>query len=308
MDKTLVSIIVPVYNVQDYVERCLKSLARQSYANIEMIIVDDGSTDGSRRICDDFATGEGRAKVYHKTNGGLSEARNFGIKKARGEYVLLVDSDDYVEKDFVAKLLSVIKDSSADIAVCGFNNEIPRSSVISGKEATKKLLIKQENIEIVAWNKIYNKNLFTKNEIWYPVGMKHEDALTTYKLLSKAERVVYLNKSLYHYVVRDDSIMANGKIIDRLKMRELAAEEAEDYFSDNHDLLDAAKVSLLLAKYAYMDASIHGEIEKKYYDSGRKWVKKHAKKYRDNKFLTKKLKLYNFLVSVGLYRVFRKVI
>ena len=307
MDNDLVSVVVPVYNVQDYVFKCLESLAKQSYKNLEIIVVDDGSTDDSGKICDEFAKSDERVKVYHKKNGGLSDARNYGIKKSKGQFVGLVDSDDFVDENFIQEMIVAMKDNDADIVVCGFNKEIPKPMVVSGKEATKKLLIEQENIDIVAWNKLYKKSLFLDNGIWYPLGMKHEDALTTYKLLAAAQRVVYIDKSLYHYVERKNSIMAEVKTVDRLKIREMAAEEAVGYFDDD-ELKEVAEVSLLLSKYAFMDAAIRDEIEKKYFNMNREWVLKNRKKFSRNKYLTKKLKLYNFLLVAGLYKVFRKLV
>ena len=307
MDDSLVSVVVPVYNVQDYVFKCLESLAKQSYKNLEIIVVDDGSTDDSGKICDEFAKSDKRVKVYHKKNGGLSDARNYGIKKSKGQFLALVDSDDFVDENFIQEMIVAMKDNDTDMVVCGFNKEIPKSMVVTGKEATKKLLIEQENIDIVAWNKLYKKSLFLDNDIWYPLGMKHEDALTTYKLLAAAQRVAYIDESLYHYVERKNSIMAEVKTVDRLRIREMAAEEAVGYFDDDK-LKEAAEVSLLLSKYAFMDAAIRGEIEKKYFNMNREWVLKNRKKFSRNKYLTKKLKLYNFLLVAGLYKVFRKLV
>lgn len=308
MDKTLVSIIVPVYNIQDYICKCLESLARQNYENIEIIIVDDGSTDKSSKICDEFVKKEKRARVYHKKNGGLSDARNFGIKKSNGKIIALVDGDDYVEKGYIKSMIEVLESTDADVVVCGFNNEIPKSAIMVGKEATKKLLIGQENIDMVAWNKLYKKELFIKEKIWYPTKMKHEDALTTYKLFSKAKVVAYLNKSLYHYVEREKSIMAEVRTVDRLKIRELAAKEAIDYFNNDIDMKNAAKISLLLAKYAFIDAAVRGEIDNEYYTKNIEWVKNNKNSFKGNKYLTKKLKLYNFLVLIHSYKIFRKII
>lgn len=307
MDRVLISVVVPVYNVQNYVLKCLKSLAQQDYENLEIIIVDDGSTDESGKICDEFAKTEKRAKVYHKKNGGLSNARNYGIKKSKGQFIALVDGDDFVDENFIGAMIREVKVSGADVVICGFNQDVPRAITVTGEEATKKLLTRQENLEIVAWNKLYRRELFVENDIWYPVGMKHEDALTTYKLLSRAKKVAYVNKSLYHYVERKDSIMAEAKVLDRLKVRELAAQEAVKYFDNDYDLKEAAEVSLLLAKYAYMDVAVKGEVGDKYFEMNSRWIKDNREKFRDNKYLTTKLKLYDFLVSMHLYKIFRKI-
>ncbi|MBR2994465.1 glycosyltransferase [Candidatus Saccharibacteria bacterium] len=306
--KPLVSIIVPVYNVGDYVLKCLDSLNDQTYENLEFIIIDDGSTDKSGEICDVFAKKEKRAKVFHKKNGGLSSARNFGIKKARGEYICLVDSDDWVQAEFVEKLVEAVEKDKADIAVCGYNKVVPETKVLTGKEATIKLLTQQENMEIIAWNKIYRRGLF--EEISYPEGVNHEDNLTTYKLLSRASKVAYEAESLYEYVERVGSIMDKGKKKEKLEFRERAAREAIEYFDEDKDLKAAAEIALLTAKMAWVDFAISREVDKEYLDKNVAWVKKNKNKYLKNKYLSKKLKLYIYLVTnfgAKLYIGFRKV-
>lgn len=306
--KNKVSIIVPVYNVEDYVLKCLESLASQSYRDIEVIVVDDGSTDGSGKICDNFK--DERFRVFHKKNGGLSSARNFGIKKAKGDILAFVDSDDSVKKDFIEKMMGCMT-GDVDIAVCGYNEEKPREEVLSGREATIRVLTKQEDIDLITWNKLYRKSLFLDNNIWFPEGKKHEDALTTYKLFSRAHEVRYISESLYKYIARKGSIMNSGKKEEQLEMRELAAREAMEYFKDSGELKQAAAVCLLWAKYHYLNEAIFGNINKKYERESLEWLKENIKKYKDNKFLTRKLRVYNilstFLDGFG-YKVFRRVI
>ena len=306
-NNSLVSVVVPVYNIKDYIEKCLKSIVSQSYDNLEIVVVDDGSTDGSGKLCDEFAKKDKRVRVFHKKNGGLSDARNFGIKKSQGEIVALVDGDDYVDADYIKAMYEVMVKDDSDMVVCGFDNNIPSSFVVSGEDATKKLLVEQENIEIVAWNKLYKKELFEKG-IEYPVGEKHEDALTTYKLFAEVKKVSYVSKSLYHYVKREDSIMGQKDIVGRLEMREKAAKEAVEYFADNSQLKQAAEVAVLTARYAFMDAAIHGEIDKKFFAPNAKWVDENRKKYQNNKLMTKKLKLYNSLNHLKLYKAFRTIV
>lgn len=306
--KPLVSIIVPVYNVGDCVLRCLDSLKKQIYEKLEFIIVDDGSTDESAKICDEFAKREKRARVFHKKNGGLSSARNYGIKRAKGEFICLVDSDDYVREEFVNRMVEVALNSEVDIVVCGYNGEIPKAETVTGKEATIKLLTQQNNIEIIACNKMYRRELF--NDVLYPEGLNYEDNLTTYKLLSKAWRVVYEPESLYKYVERPGSIVNKGKKEEKLKFRERAAQEAIEYFKDDQDLKAAAEIALLTAKLAFMDFAISGKIEKKYLYENVIWVKDNKKKYLTNKYLNKKLRLYIYLVTsfnAKFYVSFRKI-
>lgn len=310
MNNPLVSIIIPVYNIEDFVEKCLDSVYCQSYENIEMIVVDDGSTDKSGLVCDAFADGKKNVKVFHNKNGGLSFARNFGIKKAKGNLIALVDGDDFVKKDFVKDMVEAMVGDNSDIVVCGFEGEKIERGTISGEAAAKKLLIGQENLEIVSWNKLYKKDLFIKNDIWYPVGDRYEDSLTTYKLLSKAGIVSYLPEKLYVYVKRANSIMGSSKLVERLMARERAAKEAIDFFAGKKELVSAAEVALLTSKFAYVDAGIAKKINRDLYEKSKKWIRKHTNKYRKNSLLTQKLRLYLCLINIfngAGYRIFRKI-
>lgn len=312
MGKTLVSVIIPVYNVAEYVEKCLGSIRRQSYSELDIVVVDDGSTDGSGTVCDEMAKCDARIRVFHKKNGGLSGARNFGLKKAKGEYICFVDSDDMVERCFVERLYKAMVKSQSDIAVCGYNNDIPKTEeTITGRDSAKRLLINQKNIDIIAWNKMYRKSLFSNNDIWFPEGKNYEDCFTTYKLLSKASLVTYVSQTLYCYAERANSITNSADWEERLKARELAAREAVEYFGDDQELRDAAEISLLLAKYAFLDAAIKDRIDKKYEKKTLTWLRGNVKKFKKNEFLTKKLRVYNVLsVSCGgvLYKIFRKLV
>ena len=309
--KPLISIVIPVYNVEDFVGKCLSSVKKQKYENLDIVIVDDGSTDESSKICDEFAKNEKRARVFHKKNGGLSDARNFGIKKAKGEIIAFIDSDDFIDENFIDAMYEEMIRNDADIVVCGYDLVRPEPKTISGRDAVIKLLTKQENVDTVVWNKLYKKSLFINNDIWFPKGKKHEDTLITYKIFSKAKIVVYLDKSLYYYVDRSGSIMKTEKIEERLMMRELAAQEAIEFFKNNKDLKQAAEVALLLAKYAYIDFAINGKIEREYGELAKKWIKKYSKSIDNNKFLTKKLKIYNVMnnyLNGKIYWLFRKVV
>lgn len=304
--KPLVSVVIPVYNISDYVLKCLESVAGQSFESLEIIVVDDGSTDGSGKICDEFVARDVRVKVFHRKNKGLSEARNFGILKAKGKYVALIDGDDFVKKDFVNAMVITAEKTGSEVVICGFDESIPEEEVLSGKEVATKLLVGQENMEIVAWNKLYRRELF--DEVKYPVGEKHEDSLTTYKILAKARKVAYVSKSLYVYVKRPGSIMNEVKTVERLSARCKAAEEAVKYFRDDEDLRQAAKVAVLTSKYAFMDAAVKKEIGWEYYVLNSEWVKQHGFEFKNNKFMTRKLKFYNFINSAKLYKVFRTIV
>ena len=304
--KPLVSVIIPVYNVAKYIRECLESVLNQSYENLEVIVVDDGSADGSGEICDEIAAADARVKVFHKKNGGPgpSSARNFGLKKAKGEFLTFVDSDDVVRKGYVERMARVMKDN--DIVICGYNDIVPEDRIMSGKTATEKLLVKQDNLEVVVWGKLYRREVF--EGIMYPDGEKYEDSLTAYKVLNNARSVVYISESLYKYRKREGSIMSESEILERLKARQKAAKEAREYFKNDEELRTAADVAIFTAEFAYMDAAVRGEINKKYYAVAAEWIKKHKINYRNNKFMTKKLKIYIMLNNIGVYKAFRTIV
>jgi len=313
MEKPLISIIVPAYNVQDYITDCLTSLTLQTYANLEIIVIDDGSTDQTGNICDALASNDQRIRVIHQQNAGLSSARNKGIIESKGGLIAFVDGDDTVKPEYVEKLVENLSEHD-DISVCGYlekdNNvekivQLPTVERLSGIEATKRLLINQENYDLVAWNKLYRKKLFIEHQIKYPVGEIHEDSLTTYKLYAAARQVSFCQEPLYAYRHRSGSIMSEIAKIKSLEFRERAANEAIEYFKNNTELKPAAEIALLTAKFAYLDCAIRGEIDQKHGDEAESWIKEHKKAYRHNPSLTKKLRLYLKLGS--LYRAFRGI-
>ena len=210
----LVTVVVPVYNVEKYLKRCVDSLINQTYKNLEIILVDDGSTDNSGKLCNDYAKDDSRIKVVHKKNGGLSDARNAGIDIASGKYVSFVDSDDYVNNDFIKILFQGLvkyntKISISDICIMYDTGEMIDESnstiyTTSEKELLRLMLIGKRDIENSACNKLYAIELF--DDIRYPVGRLYEDTATTYKLLAKCDNIVVNSYPLYYYMKRRDSI------------------------------------------------------------------------------------------------------
>lgn len=237
----LVSVIVPVYNVEKYLVRCVDSILKQSYNNLQIILVDDGSNDKSALICDEYTKKDTRILVIHKNNGGLSEARNVGIDNAKGDYICFIDSDDFVRETYVKDLLSIILEYNADIAVCLFekgnsdrfkdiiDENQPNIIVLNNIEALNKLYDEVLNVSmIVVWNKLYSKNLF--NKIRFPIGKIHEDEFTMPKLLFEADKIVIINKKDYYYFQSPNSIMRSEFKINRLDALE-AFEERINLFN-----------------------------------------------------------------------------
>ena len=210
----LVSVIIPVYKVEPYLCDCVDSVLAQTYANLEIILVDDGSPDGCPQICDEYAAKDSRVRVLHKKNGGLSDARNAGMKVASGEYWTFVDSDDVIHPQMVEALIKpLLNDKSLKISAGGFEyfHELKSDfTQLDGNVAYKSLTFKEyifEPLYVVAWGKIYHRSLF--DTIEYPKGRFHEDEFVTYKLCYKAERISVLREPLYMYRQREGSIMAH---------------------------------------------------------------------------------------------------
>lgn len=216
--KDLVSVIVPVYNVENYVEHCVNSIIGQTYQYLEIILVDDGATDTSGEKCEELARKDLRIKVIHKKNGGLSDARNYGLDVASGKYILFVDSDDWIDEGMVQYLIELIHRTDSDVAVCGYyEDNIDATSIAvdteeniqiyeSNREAVYGLNYNGANIGTVAWNKLYKAEIF--DTLRFDVGKLNEDVFIMPKIFYSAERVAVSRKKFYHYIIsRPDSIM-----------------------------------------------------------------------------------------------------
>ncbi len=221
---SLISVIVPIYNVEKYLQKCVDSIINQTYKNLEIILVDDGSPDNCPKMCDDYAEKDSRIKVVHKENGGLSDARNVGMEVATGEYVSFIDSDDYISLDFYETLLETIVDNDSDIVECGvvkfyenekfdkYNDDLK----VTNYDTVDALdgLISESPFKQHVWNKLYKSNIAL--DIPYAVGKLNEDEFWTYQIFGKAKKVTRINKTMYYYFQRNGSIMGNGYNIKRL--------------------------------------------------------------------------------------------
>lgn len=201
----LISIIVPVYNTSKYLEQCIKSILEQTYKKLEIILVNDGSTDQSPQICEKFRKSDSRITVIHQENQGLSAARNKGIEAATGKYLMFVDSDDYIGKDMVETLYSFLIENNADMSMCSFeyvtdtgdrvdvfNNPV-KDEVLSNVESLNKLLEQNSWYYVVAWNKLYKKALW--DDLKYPVGYIHEDEAVIHKIFCQCNRIATTEKN-----------------------------------------------------------------------------------------------------------------
>ncbi len=213
--KELISVIVPIYNVEKYLRQCVDSILGQTYPNLEIILVDDGSPDGCGGICDAYAAKDVRIRVIHKENGGLSHARNAGIDMARGDYLAFVDSDDYLEPDAYETMLDAARRYGAKLVCAGRYDEdeqggqrclglCPEREEFLSAETIIRKIFHWEHLDSASWDKLYARELF--RDIRYPVGRVVEDVPTTYRLVLLAEGGVLLPKPIYHYRHRAGSI------------------------------------------------------------------------------------------------------
>ncbi len=217
MKKPLVSVIIPCYNVEHYLHKCVDSILCQTYTNMEIWLVDDGSPDKCGQICDDYASKDSRIRVIHKKNGGLSDARNVGINRSNGDYLIFVDSDDWLHAHAIEIMLNSIVDNKADIVVSNFcfvkqrSNEyinafrIKKEKIIYNEKEALIDLFYQRNMETGAWGKLYKKELW--KDIRFPIGKLFEDIPTIYKTFFLSKRIVVLPTALYFYLLRETSIM-----------------------------------------------------------------------------------------------------
>lgn len=264
-DKFKVSIIIPVYNVEDYLVCCVNSILNQTYKNFELILVDDGSVDKSAEICDEYHKKDTRVKVIHKKNGGLSSARNAGLDVAKGKYIIFVDSDDFVANNFCEKLIKGIEENSAEIAICNYSEfensdmkkecstseNVSKDIILTGKKACKRVYGPEGVKYTVAWAKIYKKECF--ENIRFPVEKVHEDEYVTYKILYSAKNVLVLSETLYFYRIHSNSIMGRGFSLHRYDVFP-AYDERINFFKENKEFellaMTQKRKELLLARYS----------------------------------------------------------
>lgn len=263
-----ISIIVPVYNVEKYLNKCVDSILKQTFGDFELILVDDGSPDNSGAICDQYAEEDSRVKVIHKENGGLSDARNAGIEIAKGNYIGFVDSDDYIDKNMYKQLYDSLTKNDVDLSICGIFD------VYEGKESLKKsereLLLNRDEamvmifhgneISVHAYNKLYKKEIF--KYIRYPVGRYHEDSYIIVDILDKCEKVAINTKQMYHYLHREESITGQSFSVKQLEYID-AWEKNEELVKGRFQKLDeAAHQRVCFANFLILDKIVSDNQEK----------------------------------------------
>lgn len=261
----MISVIVPVYNVEKYLSKCIKSIREQTYTDFELILVDDGSPDNCGKMCDEYAQKDDRITVIHKENGGLSSARNAGLEyafKGKSEYVTFIDSDDRIHPRFFELMLKSIYESNVKISVCNFERtedilsfDFPPCENVSGELVTpEELLINHTWNYNYAWGKIYKKSLFL--DVRFPEGKNFEDVFTTYKTLYKCESLVFLNEPLYCYFKNEEGITRSPWNKSELVVFEGMKEQLEFYKINGYEKAYKKELELFVHHHAYQIARI----------------------------------------------------
>lgn len=303
----LLSVIIPVYNVKPFLKQCVESVIYQNYKNIEVIIVDDGSTDGSAELCDELSQIDSRIVVFHKDNGGLSSARNFGLDESHGEWIAFVDSDDWVDKDIYTTLIRLAVKNSTQIASCSFYKNINSEDFavsVSEFERIYELreivsgLLTQKEIRFEVWNKIWRRDLIGSTR--FVEGQVSEDIHWDRILFTESKRIIYTNRPLYHYRIRRPGNTRSSFKIGRLCVFEEFDAWANDLYNlgmeyeANIILSIAMKFAVIIYEEAYrhkQDAVLLNSLNEKF---------KHyyglSKKYSSDK-----ISIFLFKFSPKLY-------
>ncbi|MBP5208269.1 MAG: glycosyltransferase family 2 protein [Clostridia bacterium] len=288
-DKYLVSVIMPVYNVAAYLSEALDSVVNQSYDNLEIIVIDDGSTDGSEKICDEYAEKDKRIRLIHQKNSGVSSTRNAALDAVTGDFVLFIDSDDAYDPDYVSTMLNAMTENDADMAICRFT--IHTTTGVMKRTGTEELrppigkglynrveamqAFAANTIHAYLWNKMYRKELW--NDIRFPIGMLYEDIDVMYRIINLCDRICVIDNPLYLYRKRPGSI-TEQKTADSIKDWLTVCERMETFVEDNipdiytSDHLKIMKQDRLRRMIIYYDKFIPQKGE----GSGefRKWMRK----------------------------------
>ena len=316
-----ISVIVPVYNVEAYLERSLNSLKNQTFKDLEFIIVDDGSTDGSAKIIKEFVKSDKRFSYHKKKNGGLSDARNYGMKYATGKYLAFLDSDDYIDLDLYEKMYEKAVETKADVVEADFIWEYPNKQVKDISKVTDlgRLLV---DIRVVAWNKLYKKSLIDKIGVKFSKGLRYEDVDWCYKIVPYIKKFASVHGTYIHYIQRPNSIAntQNEKVRDIYKI----LENAVIYYQENNLLnkyFYELEYSCLRIIYGSSFLRVMGINNKKLRNSiikeGTDFLNKYFPNYKKNIYLlsdkTKKNYYYRTINSftlpiyIKLFRLLKKV-
>lgn len=308
-----VSVIIPVYKVQEYLDECLNSMDRQTYKDFELILVDDGSPDFCGEICEEYAKNHDNTKVIHQENAGLSQARNNGVKIASGDYIIFVDSDDYVTDDYIDYLVNLAEKYDADVAI-GENvkfidNNIPKipiknefDNLCDSAQALSKICYNE--YPICAWGKIYKRNLVEKYP--YPAGALYEDLATTYKIVGDAEKIAYGNRVIYFWRQRSGSI-THEPVTERHLYGITATKKMLEYIKENYpSAIPSAQVRCATKIIDTAYRVVMGNKDREMFENIRVEIKTLVKPILFNKKVSLTVKLRTITLSWG-YNCFKAI-
>lgn len=281
-----VSVLVPIYNAEKYIQRCLDSIINQTYENIEIILIEDGSKDNSLKIIKEYEKKDKRIKIFPIENNGVADARNKAVENAIGEFLTFVDSDDFIEKDYIETLYMNLKKYNADIAVCNCINIIEETGEKSHKSFGINTVKEYNKIEAVEslfyynflrhspWGKLYKKEVW--NNIRFPLGKNYEDLAILYKLFLNSNKVIYIPEEKYNYIIRQGSIVHNEiRKSDVEAIIEYSQKILEDITENYPELIPAAEYLI-----GYLSLSLWRKIPNGKYEEYDEIIKKNIKKYR----------------------------
>ena len=312
---SLISIIVPVYNVEKYLPKCVDSLLAQTHENLEIILVDDGTKDNSDKLCDEYAAKDSRVKVIHKENGGAASARNAGIDIAQGEYLAFADSDDWLEPDAYAHMLALAQKYGVKL-VCAGRYDVSektaetkiglcpqKEEAISGTELVRRIF-RWDNVDSAPWDKLFHCSLF--REIRYPIGKICEDVAIIYQLALKAEKAAMCDKPIYHYLCRGGSLTNSAVSEKTFHFSHYTALIYADIRAHYPDLEPEARylrVRSLVHNVQSLDLAGKDAKQKfaEIYHSSRKELRSHIPFIRTCGFFTGKERTADILLALGLY-------
>lgn len=287
-----ITVIIPVYKVEKYLDKCVESVVSQTYKNLEIILVDDGSPDKCPTICDEWAKKDSRIKVIHKQNGGLSDARNVGIEQSSGDYIMFLDSDDYLDKTICEKLLNLNLKNATDFAfafpkLIYENKEEPKvevekeikTDVVKGFDVVKSLLNPVSPYMVTAWAKLYKKEIFKR--VRFELNRLHEDEFILHKIFEQSKSFAYTTEELYYYLQREGTITKTRK--------DKSYIDTFDAFTDRLNYLknfpeleqESVKWAIKKIRYTYLNMNkkvVSKEVQKKYLDAYKRYYKKLNKK------------------------------
>lgn len=321
MESKTVSVIIPVYNVEQYLARCIDSILCQTYPNLQILLVDDGSPDGSGAICDDYAARDSRIQVIHKPNGGLSSARNAGIEAATGDYLSFIDSDDWIHPDTYRHLLELMEKMDASIACMGNLDVSERTGkitpalcpekeeCITGEELVRRMF-RWQGIDCAACDKVFRRELFA--QVRFPLHVVAEDTAILYRVALCASRVAMCNQPYYYYYHRYSSISYNAVSDKSFHYSQHTGKILEHISKDYPSLLPEAK-NLRVRSLAYnlLILDLAGEEARQTYREVYRASRKELRAYLPFMwhcgFFTKKELATNTLLALGCYRPLRKL-